>query len=77
MNNRTIRQTQAVPDKNRLQPSHRLTAGWGAGGGRLKGGLPTLDLPMVPKGFAVSASPSRFLWFVSCAGTRNEHPPSF
>ena len=25
------------------------------------------------KGFADNASPGRFLWFVSCADTRNEH----
>ena len=46
---------------------NHTTANW------LKVGLKTRDKTAAAKGFADNASPGRFLWFVSCADTRNEH----
>ena len=50
-------------------------AGRGSGGGWLKVGETMWLKSAVAKDFADNASPGRFLWFVSCADTRNEHIP--
>ena len=48
-------------------------AGRGSGGGWLKVGEVMWLKSAAAKDFADNASPGRFLWFVSCADTRNEH----
>ena len=42
-NNRSIKQKQAVPAANTIRTQPSMGAGWGAGGGRLKVGLPMPD----------------------------------
>ena len=69
--------TNTLPNHPRPQQVFRWGPGGGLGGGRLKVGVVVLETEAVTKDFAVSASPSRFLWFVSCAATRNEHITSF
>ena len=54
-----------------IAPGNHTTANW------LKVGLKTRDKTAAAKDFADNASPGRFLWFISCADTRNEHITGF
>lgn len=55
------------PSIVRLAPVHRRGPGGGLGEGGSKAGYKCWFCGAVTKAFAVSTSPSRFLWFVSCA----------
>lgn len=57
----------------RPAPVRRRGPGGGLGEGGSKAGYKCWFCGAVTKAFAGSTSPSRFLWFVSCAATRNEH----
>ena len=56
--------------KNRSQPHPRRGPGRGLGEGGSKSGRKCRFTCTVTKDFAVSTSPSRFLWLLSCAETR-------